>query len=281
MSYETIGVYAFITPDWKLLGYPFDLWLEHHSSIFDQISIVTYGNVEIPFHKDNIIIKRITSSPDKTKFSFYTIGKTEAQINLQTDWKILLDVDEFMVKKPAVHKLDRSKSYIMKYINLYGNIFTEIKCVSEFAIYARRLHYGNRNIEGDGAQVSGPTSYKVVSEFFHTNAIRKPAILSIKWREQIMREINEGYHRNENRLKYLQDDFNFSLYKTIWPGSFLILRKREEIPKILIDNKERFANYNFGSIPFAYSTKFTRVKELYCNGRVYYNYLKRKFHDIF
>ena len=259
---ESVGVYSFITPDWKQLGYPLDLWLKHNLKIFDQISLVLYGNVEIPVDND-IIVKEIVEPPEKKQFTFYSLGKTMAQKNLHTDWKVLLDIDEFITSRPILEDLDKSYSYYLRYRNLFGNAFTEIKCVNAFPKKAPRVHYGDRTIEGDGGLVSGPYKKIIVGEFFHTNTIRDPNILSAKWKEQILREMNEGIFRHTGRLEYLNEPFNFSAYKEVWPGSYLVSHKKEELPRIIVENIHRFHDFKFEN-SYASKSYADKVNEFLC-----------------
>jgi len=247
MVNNTTGVYAFASLDWKLLDYPLDLWLKYNSEIFDEVALITYGQVEIPYKAKNIIIEEV-EPPKKDDFNFYRFGKKKAQDLLNTDWKILLDIDEFIGKIPNLEGLDKKLTYRLKYRNLYANLYTEIKNNKEFAYYSPRVHFGKRNIVGDGA-VDGPYSIKCVGEFYHTNAVRNPTALSIKWKEQIEREINEKYDETSKRLKYLEVPFDYSKYKEIWPGSYLIEIDKQKIPNILIENSSRFSWYKFENLP--------------------------------
>jgi len=175
MNEETIGAYAFVTKDWRKLHYPLDLWLEHHLNIFDQISLCVYGDATIvlpPKYRNNRKIK-ITSVkvyPNRAKFNFYVYGKTIAQRKLQTDWKVLLDIDEFLVTEIKTETLDKRLAYPLIYHNLYKNLEYElvstdfVRKVMTF-VYANkfipnatleRIHFGNRLILGDGGLVSTP-----------------------------------------------------------------------------------------------------------------------------
>lgn len=154
---DGIGAYAFITKDWRENDYPLDLWLEHHLKLFDQIAIVTYGKVYIPekFRRNKkLIMKKMGLISEKT-FSFYIVGKSEAQRLLTTEWKVMLDVDEFISKRIDVDSFDKKYAYALKYHNLYGNVRTEM-IENPFALYQVRIHYGNRKILGDGANVEPP-----------------------------------------------------------------------------------------------------------------------------
>ncbi len=248
MSKDTIGVYAFVTSNWKELDYPLDLWIRHNSQLFDEVALVTYGKVkEIPYETNNLIIKEI-EPPDKVRYDFYTTGKKKAQDLLNTDWKILLDVDEFLTRTPKVENLNKELTYKLNYIHAYGNIYSIIKCNKEFAYTVPRVHFGERNVVGDG-QVDGPYSLRVIGEFYHVNCVRNPLALSIKWKEQIKREMNEKEYKDSKRIKFLINKFDYSRYKEIWPGSFLVQIKRNRIPDIILENEKRFSWCQFKGIP--------------------------------
>ena len=174
MNEETIGAYAFVTKDWRKLHYPLDLWLEHHLNIFDQISLCVYGDSTIipPKYRNNRKIK-ITSVkvyPNRAKFNFYVYGKTIAQRKLQTDWKVLLDIDEFLVTEIKTETLDKRLAYPLISHNLYKSLEYELvptslmKKIVNFVytdkliynVINERVHFGNRIILGDGCIVSPP-----------------------------------------------------------------------------------------------------------------------------
>jgi len=96
----SIGAAAFITSDWREKGYPLDLWLAHHSSILDQVSVVTYGDFPLPFEAGNVKVTRAPARIPRDSMGFFTLGKQLALDALGTDWKILLDIDEFLSVKP-------------------------------------------------------------------------------------------------------------------------------------------------------------------------------------
>ncbi len=199
--------------------------------------------MDIPFKAKNIIIEEFEEQ-DENSFSFYTYGKKKAQDLLSTDWKMLLDIDEFIVKVPNFSKLNIKLTYRLGYIHAYGNIYSQIKCNPEFRRAAPRVHFGNKKIISDGA-VDGPYSYKIIGEFYHTNTIRNSVSLSTKWKKQIEIEMNEGYQDTANRLKFLNNEFDYSCYRDIWPSSYVVLMDRSKIPDIIIENEHRFSNCKF------------------------------------
>jgi len=271
---ETVGAYAFVTSDWKEKDYPLDLWLEHHLKLFDQVALVTYGKVDIAPHPK---LKTKTISPvSESRFSFYIDGKSEAQKLLDTDWKVLLDIDEFMGEKIDVSKLNKKLAYALRYRNLYGNVFTEIE--NEFSKYQYRVHFSNRAILGDGANVAGPLASrysfsipdtlkavirklfkKVIPslektlrtkpilvpttsfEIWQTGTARDPKALSEKWRVQINREIREGINYSKDYLKWMaQEGFDYKAFDLVWKGSRIIKVDPHELPDVLKENFKRF-----------------------------------------
>ena len=54
-------------------------------------------------------------------------------------------------------------------------------------------------------------------EIWHTWALRRPAVVSKKWRSQIYREINSRIVSNASRLSILDIPFDYHMYKRINP----------------------------------------------------------------
>ena len=171
---ETIGVYTFVTKNWKEIDLPLDLWVEWHLKFFDQIAICTYGHVNfLDKYKNNkkIIIKQIDTKTPKT-LKFFTIPETIAMHALTTDWKVGLDIDHFLGKRININNLNKKFAYPIICHDLYGNLNTEkVVKVSWFypLIYGKkemqfRIHYKNRKLLGDGALTEMP--YKLKKSLF-------------------------------------------------------------------------------------------------------------------
>ena len=259
----TIGAYGFISDDWKIKDYPVDLWLDWHTKLLDKICLVTYGDAKLPIKKNVKIIE--LGKYDTFDFSFYTKAETLAQHELDTDWKILLDVDEFFKERPDFSRLDPKKTYAIKMHNLYGNLQTEIR--GYFPDYYWVIHTGLKKVLGDGGTVSGPYYAKIepknaikyfawrylklgkhVSplipltsfDIFHTGTVRRPDALSKKWKFQTEIEIKEGYKDNKNRLQLLNEPFNYHDFKKIDEKNYLVKINMDTLPNILVENKTRF-----------------------------------------
>ncbi|MCL4345634.1 MAG: hypothetical protein M1496_04655 [Candidatus Thermoplasmatota archaeon] len=268
---DTVGAYAFATSDWKDLNFPLDLWMQWNSRFFDQIALVKYGDftIETP---SNVIVKVMDEVPRKD-FNFYTIGKTEAQHLLSTDWKLALDIDEFLNQKIDTSRLDRRKTYAIKMRNLYGNPLTEI-INDMFPSFYFRLSYGDRPFKGDGGDlihsewknrkkfesyirfgkrklgIQNKPHYLTTKpyeccEVWHTGTLREPAAMSKKWKEQTEREVNVGITTNEKRLEILDRPFDYHSFREL--GNRVYLRKvsPEEIPEIILANSDRFWKTDF------------------------------------
>ncbi|MGP6238945.1 hypothetical protein ACNF40_00830 [Cuniculiplasma sp. SKW4] len=179
-----------------------------------------------------------------------------------------MDIDEFVNKRIEVSHLDKRKAYAIKMRNLYGNPLTEI--VNDmFPSYYFRFSYGNRDFKGDGGDLIHPEwnrrkkiekyirfgmrkvginvkpHYARVEpyeccEVWHTGTLRNPDVMSKKWKEQTLREVNSGIKTNSERLKLLDKPFDYHAFKEL--GNSVYLRKvsPEQIPKIITDNFERF-----------------------------------------
>ena len=210
---------------------------------------------------------------DKTNpfnFSFYTRAETIAQRELNTDWKILLDVDEFFKERPNFAQLDPKKTYAIRMRNLYGNVTTEIK--GYFPDYYWVIHTGNKKVLGDGGTVTGPYCAKILPkkflkyllwrflkigqhvsplfpkisfEVFHTGTLRKPEALSKKWKFQTEIEINEGFIENMHRLQLLNKPFIYHDFKKIDNKNYLVKIDESILPDILLKNKDRFLQVTF------------------------------------
>ncbi len=270
----TIGAYVFISKDWEKLQYPVDLWIKHNSKFFDQISIYTYGaiNFGIEMPTNVKIIEGDASENGLEKFDFYIHGLTAAMRNLRTDWKVYLPSDEFILSRIDTSHFNRFLAYPLGFIQLYGNVYTEIK--SAFMEYSYRIHYGNRKQVSDGGitppysgkiNLSGVlnlaqrrilsthleeykpiwTTTKIKNWAYHTNCLRSPEIMSGKWYAQMKREIDSGVRRDYYSKwlnNILSKPFEYSRYKEFWPNSYLV---RTNVPTILSDNQDRFVYIKF------------------------------------
>ena len=72
---------------------------------------------------------------------------------LDTDWKMLLDIDEFINLRIDEKKLDKHYTYGTYNHHLFGNINTEIQFI--FPDYYWRLHHSDHRILNDGGSVDG------------------------------------------------------------------------------------------------------------------------------
>jgi hypothetical protein len=264
----TIGAYAFTTNDWKELGYPVDLWLEWNSKYFDQLALVIYGEMEID-PPSNVTIIKEPSIPDRTNEDFFLSGKERAQKLLNTDWKVMLDTDEFVSKRIDTTNLDRKRAYAIRERDFFGNLETEI--VNVFPKFYYRIHYGNRRIDKVAAGVIPPYAANFVFgnfvhdalrkifkkgeyrpyydpsmdknfEVWHTSTVRKPDAMAKKWRIQTNAAINSNPSlvSYKDFLKNLQSSFDYRRYKKIWPAAILKKVDLSIIPDILRKNAERF-----------------------------------------
>ncbi|WP_287961118.1 hypothetical protein [Acidiplasma sp.] len=270
-----IGAYAFTLNDWKEFDYPLDLWLEWNSKHFDKIILATYEklNIEVP---SNVFIKEIPFKPNLNTEEYYIKGKTYAQRFLDTDWKVMLDIDEFVAKRIDTSNLNPRKAYALEQKNLYGNIETEI--INAFTPFYYRIHYGYRKVDNTGGNVIGPyaadfnlrnfindafrkifkighyipyhfpySNYKF--EIWHTGAVRRPSVMSKKWELETIRAIKShpGIDSSyKDFLEYVHNIFNYKNYKTIWPSSELKRVNVDALPNVLKINRDRF---NFAQFP--------------------------------
>lgn len=242
MNRVSIGIYAFVTSNWKELDYPLDLWLQWHRTQFDEISLITYGKIELPDYDKTIVkVEELNDFPTEKTFDFYVIGKMRAQKNLTTDWKILLDIDEFMFR-PDLKSANKIYAYPLKYHNLYGSLEYEIKRKPYFANKQYRIHCDERIVTGDGANVSSPYKNSIAPNVWHLGAARNPVALRRKWIAQIRREFNEGYYVNTSRFEDIyKNGFDYEKYKDYIPDALLKKSNLHAMPSILLENADRFS----------------------------------------
>jgi len=182
----SVGAYTFVTSDWKEKDYPFDIWLEHALEIFDQVAVVTYGDLGL-VSKGNLLVKCMPSVPQSI-FEFYVKGKEAAQKLLTTKWKVLLDIDEFLPRRIDTRDLDERYAYPLKYHHLYGNLQTEI--VSKRSVrYQFRIHTGHRAVLGDGANVGPP----------YPGIVNVPKIIPL-FALGMLRRVRSSLNRNERDI---------------------------------------------------------------------------------
>lgn len=263
-----------VTEDYKALDYPLDLWIDWNSRMFDQLSLVTYGHIDLP-SKPNLIVTELAASR-RDNFEFYRLAKKEAQSRLSTDWKADLDVDEFVPAKIPVSELDSRLTYAFEMRHLYGNLETEIQ--GYFPAYYFRLHYGERRVLMDGGAVAGPYAAKILYsrawrypfwrflrlgtyvsplrptrafEVFHTGACRKPESLSTKWTRQIQIEVRQGRKQNADRLSLLKGGFDYHSFKGLNPASRLTRIRDDRLPAVLKANHARFTHVSFSDDEYA------------------------------
>lgn len=264
----TIGAYAFTINDWRELGYPLDLWLEWNSRFFDELALVTYGELDIET-PSNVTISQIPFLPDRTTEEFFVKGKTQAQELLNTDWKVMLDIDEFLPERINTSALDKNKAYAINERDFFGNLGTEI--INVFPKFYFRIHYGNRKISkvADGVIPPYAAKFKFGSfvhdvlrkvfkigeyepyydpsgdktfEVWHTSTVRNPDAMAKKWRIHINAAINSNPSLDNYRefLKHVQSSFDYKSYKKIWPSAVLRRIDLSEVPEILKINANRF-----------------------------------------
>lgn len=223
----TVGAYAFCTKDWKEMGFPLDLWVKHNSKFFDELSLVVESGTELEFPTpDNVNITEVLIN-ERANWDFYRINKTKAMTSLHTDWKMLLDIDEFVGKRIDEKRLHEEYVYGTNHHHLFGSVETEILYV--FPDYYWRLHYGNKTVLNDGGSVDGRRRFKLRKfseilkepkirtlkhdglrrlllmpkdpiEVFHTSMVRDPHVLLRKWIAQTNTDPvpnNDAYHLQE------------------------------------------------------------------------------------
>ena len=265
----SVGAYAFATKDWKELEYPLDLWVRHNAQYFDKISLGIEFGTEIDFElPSNVRLTTIGHQEYVNDWLFYTENKAIAMNNLDADWKMMLDIDEFVNSRVDETKLDKRYVYGTKNHHLFGNIRTEILYI--YPDYYWRLHYGNHTVLNDGGSVDGKrkrilrdtndifnrpvmrtlkyegirrllTKPSNAVEIWHTNTVRSPKVLYNKWLEQSKKDprrpdlnvyhLNKDVYESDNPYQLLYDNWQVAKIKKTVP------------PKIILGNANRFANF--------------------------------------
>ncbi len=157
--------------------------------------------------------------------------------------------------------------------NLYGNPLTEI-INDMFPSYYFRLSYGNRDFKGDGGDlihnewkmrknmekyvrfglrkigIRERPHYMVSKpyeccEVWHTGTLRRKDAMSQKWREQTEREVNMGIKTNAERLKILNQPFDYHSFRNLGNRVYLRRVNDKEIPSIIMENREIFWQTDF------------------------------------
>jgi len=242
-DFTSIGAYAFTFDDWKEREYPLDLWLKWNCAMFDEVSLFYIGDrakvlegLNIQDY-ENLNINGINNTK-KSVISrwgegLYAHYKELAQHFLATDWKFMLDIDEFLGAVPETDTLDYNKVYGVWEHVLFGDVNHEIS-VSGFSpikigdVHWSRLAYGTMKVVGDGALLEKPVNGGVY-HVYHTTLLKNGAEISRKtwlWQKSIVVEHDK--------------------YKDYWPDMKLDYVNDEQLPAILRKNKARFQFFKGG-----------------------------------
>ncbi len=236
-----IGVYAFTFDNWKEMNYPLDLWLEWNCSLFDEVALYYIGDREKLWDGlQNILCAKLRiDGEDGTKDeaikkhgdNTYAYYKKKAQEILNTEWKFMLDIDEFIDARPDESILDPKKVYGIWMHVLYGNVNYEINPYgySPVAIgnvgWGRLVHYDNdATIIGDGHKLRVPINGDILFDVYHTTLLRNG------------QEIARRTWLWQQGIPFI----NIQDYKKYWYGMEVIRVSDDRLPKILRDNKMRF-----------------------------------------
>lgn len=238
----SIGVYTYITADWRGLDFPLDLWLEYHSKIFDEVGIVKYGEFRLPYSADNIVSK-VIPVPEFKDLQWGTVGRIAAEKLIHTDWKVSLDVDEF-VNPIDVSHLDRNYVYPLRYYHYWGSL-DWIIIDNGFPMNQYRIFSGKHEVDMFNANLIGEYASDTVIPVYHTNACRKPQALNDKWVKETEREMHTNIMVNTPRLQFLNSDV-YANYKQMFPHSRLIKTNWINTPVILKENAHRFNHWHPG-----------------------------------
>ncbi|MEM3265327.1 MAG: hypothetical protein QXH07_05170 [Thermoplasmata archaeon] len=241
-----IGVYAFTFDDWKEKDYPLDLWIEWNCKLFDEVSLFYIGNKtkvleNINVQKyNNLTINGIngikSNIVDIYGNKMYAYFKELAQNFLFTDWKFLLDIDEFVVSRPTIDLNNINDVYGI-YVHLpFGDINHEISPLGDSPakignVNLSRLAYGMSKVIGDGAMIDKNINTNAPIHIYHTTLLRNGVELANRtwlWKKNIVVDPNK--------------------YKEYWANMELLYVDDEKLPDILRNNKQRFQYFKKGDI---------------------------------
>ena len=232
-----IGCYAFTAPDWREKEYPLDLWLQHSVELFDEVAIVTYGEMRLPFLHPKILTSAIEPIPHDS-YEFWRRGKKAAQDLLTTDWKVMLDIDEFLSFRIETSYLKQPLVYSLSPRHLYGNLDTEIRGLPTYRM--ARVHHGEAKVSHDTGVVEGKRALgSSVGVYWHTTFLRSPTAFSLQRKPNIEAEAKEGFNGNARLLPLVEKPFDYADYRKAWPRAYLT-RVTESLPEILLDHRSRF-----------------------------------------
>ncbi|MFH7836081.1 MAG: hypothetical protein QXL51_05750 [Candidatus Aenigmatarchaeota archaeon] len=235
-----IGVYSFTFDDWREKDYPLDLWIEWNCKLFDEVSLFYIGDKyktfkDIDLKKyDNLTINGISGNKrimdELYGNRMYAHFKELAQNFLFTDWKLLLDIDEFVTSVPNFNRYEVNNVYGIYMHVLFGDVNHEISPLGESPVALGklpwgRLAYGMNKIIEDGSRIEKPVNTDTYIHVYHTTLLRNGIEIANRtqlWQKNIIVDPNR--------------------YKEYWPKMELLYIEDSQLPEILKNNKNRF-NY--------------------------------------
>lgn len=193
------------------------------NKVFDGINVHKYENLTINGIND-------TKNNIESNFGdkYYAYFKEIAQNFLFTDWKFLLDIDEFVVPHPAID-LNNTNNVYGIYVHLpFGDINHEVSPLGDSPakigdVKLSRLAYGMSKVIGDGAMIDKPVNAKPLIHIYHTTLLRNGVELANRtwlWQKNIV--------------------VDPSKYKEYWANMELLYVDDAKLPDILRNNKQRF-----------------------------------------
>lgn len=208
---ETIGAYVFVGRNWRGNDFPVDLWVKHSEKLFDEISIVTHcDRFDFKYGK-NVRVTHVEEDPNiRGTYRFYLDPLTVAQKKLNTDWKVLMPVDEFLTARINVGELDKRYAYAAKIRQFYGNLSTELTTTG-FPNYQWRVHYGNRKILRDGGDVEPP--------YFARISPARLAGLVLEEAQRTMLNVSHGEKNAKTNVSASRAPLSYRIYSGLCDAS--------------------------------------------------------------
>jgi hypothetical protein len=190
------------------------------------------------------LVIRELAARQNTDYSYSTDGMLEAQHLLTTEWKYLLAIDEFVTEKPT-HLSKADDRYWVNQHHLWGSTHYEIRGGSSGYMLPPkqiRIHHGDSKVLKDDLDPNiGVMTFAF--QLWHTGYARHPNALTNRLQNKIRNEIDAGIKENAGVLKFVETTFDYSRYKEVFPGAYLVPTNPNRLPSVLKENADRFNHW--------------------------------------
>lgn len=235
-------MFAFTTDNWREQQYPLDLWIEDCVGKFDQVSLYYIGDRKKIFEGirtdySNLVLRGIgepdiEAAPHSSDFCLEY--KKRAASFLQTDWIMMLDIDEFVNTMPSLKYLNHAAAIQIFIHVLIGDIYHEID------------PYGS-NKDPDGNVITNVGAVRwprlarqgtEIGDWGFRNCLMAPHPVIDVYHTTLLRNPKEVTQRTWLWKRNVQ--FNPRRIKEFWPGVNMLPTNNEKLPRILVAHSDRF-----------------------------------------